>query len=52
MMTIVRPESEWTVPSLRPIARWVAVRTADGRTRLEMVWAVPAVDLPDSAPAA
>ena len=43
---IVRPESEWTAPSLRPTARWVPVSTGDGRTRMEMVWAVPAVDVP------
>jgi hypothetical protein len=46
MTTIVRPESEWTAASLRPIARWVPVSSADGRTRMEMVWAVPVVDAP------
>ena len=52
MTTIVRPESEWTAASLRPTARWVPVSTADGRTRREMIWSMPAVDVPESAPAA
>ena len=52
MTTIVRPESEWTAPSVRPTARWVPVSTADGHTRMEMLWYVPAVDVPETAPAA
>ena len=52
MTTTVRLESEWTSASLRPTARWVPVSTADGRTRMEMVWSVLAVDVPQSAPAA
>ena len=52
MTTTVRPESEWTAPSLRPTARWVPVSTADGRTRMEMVWSVPEVDVQHAAPAA
>ena len=34
---------EWTAAALRPTARWVPVRAADGRTRMESVWAVPAL---------
>ena len=52
MTTTVRPESEWTAASLRPTARWVPVSTADGRTRMEMVWSVPAVTVPQVVPAA
>jgi hypothetical protein len=52
MTTMMRPESEWTAPSLRPTARWVPVITADGHTRMEMIWSLPAVDVPQAAPAA
>jgi hypothetical protein len=52
MTTTVRPESEWTAPPLRPTARWVPVRTADDRTRMEMVWAVPVIEVPQSVPVA
>jgi hypothetical protein len=46
MTTMIRPESEWTAAPRRPAARWVAVTGADGRTRMEMVWAVPSLDVP------
>ena len=46
MTTIIRLESEWTAVSPRPTARWVPVSTADGRTRMEMIWFVPALDEP------
>ncbi len=46
MTTNVAAETEWSAASLRPTARWVPVSTADGRTRLEMIWSVPAVDEP------
>ena len=52
MTTTIDPRTEWTAASLRPTARWVPVSTADGRTRMEMVWAVPAVTVPQAAPAA
>jgi hypothetical protein len=38
--------SEWTAAGLRPVARWVPVRDASGRTRLEMSWSVPTVEVP------
>ena len=46
MTTTIQAESEWTAASLRPTARWVPVSTADGRTRMEMIWSVPALDEP------
>lgn len=46
-MTTTGFGSEWTAAALRPTARWVPVSGPDGRTRLEMVWSVPAVDLAD-----
>ena len=46
MTMIVGAESEWTAAALRPTARWVPVSTSDGRTRMEMVWSVPAVTVP------
>jgi hypothetical protein len=48
MATTIRsgPISEWTATSLRPTARWMLVEDGNGRRRLEMVWAVPAVDVP------
>ena len=49
MTTTIGSESEWTAPGLRPVARWVPVCEADGRTRLEMSWSVPAVEVPDVA---
>ena len=52
MTTTVDPISEWTAASLRPTARWVPVGTADGGTRMEMVWSVPAVTVAQAAPAA
>ena len=52
MTTTVGSETEWTAASLRPTARWVAVRGADGRTRMEMVWSVPVVTVPQAVPAA
>ena len=52
MTMTVRPETEWTAASLRPTARWVPVGTADGRTRMEMVWSVPTVTVPQAVPAA
>ena len=52
MTTYVVPETEWTAAALRPTARWVPISTADGRTRMEMVWAVPTVTVPEAAPAA
>ena len=52
MTMTVRPESEWTAAALRPTARWVPVIAADGRMRMEMVWAVPSLDVPQPTPAA
>jgi hypothetical protein len=52
MTMTIRPESEWTAASLRPTARWVPVSTVDGRTRMEMVWSVPTIDVAEAAPAA
>jgi hypothetical protein len=52
MTTIIGAETEWTAAPLRPTARWVPVSTADGRIRMEMVWAVPAVTVPQVVPAA
>lgn len=45
MTTRTQPAGEWAAPPLRPTARWVPVCGADGRTRLEMVWAPPEVDV-------
>jgi hypothetical protein len=33
--------SEWSAPALRPVAHWVLMPAADGRSRLEMVWETP-----------
>lgn len=52
MTTTIGTETEWTAASLRPTARWVPVRTADGRTRMETVWSVPTVDVPQVVSAA
>ena len=52
MTTTVGPQVEWTAAALRPTAHWVPVTTPGGRTRMEMVWAVPAVEVPQVAPAA
>ena len=41
--------SEWTAAPLRPVARWVPVLGPDGRTRLEMRWAAPTVEVPLAA---
>ena len=46
MTTMIGSQSEWTAAVLRPVARWVPVRDAGGRTRLEMSWSVPTVDMP------
>jgi hypothetical protein len=50
MTTTIGSQSEWTAAPLRLVAHWVPVRDADGRTRLEMTWAVPTVDVPQVAP--
>ncbi len=42
-MTSNGQTGEWTAAALRPTARWVSVTAVDGRTRMESVWAVPAV---------
>ena len=34
--------SEWHSVNLRPVAHWVLMPTADGRSRLSMVWETPA----------
>ncbi len=39
--------SEWTAAALRPRATWVPVTGPDGRTRMEMVWSLPSVDMAD-----
>jgi hypothetical protein len=49
MTTMIGSQSEWTAAALRPVARWVPVRDACGRTRLEMSWSVPTVDMPTVA---
>ena len=51
-MTTIRLGCEWTAAPLRLVARWAPVRDDDGRTRLEMTWAVPAVELPPESTAA
>jgi len=33
--------SEWHSANLRPVAHWVLMPTADGRSRLSMVWETP-----------
>jgi hypothetical protein len=45
MTTTLGSRSEWTAAPLRPVARWVTVRDDDGRTRLEMTWSVPTVEV-------
>jgi hypothetical protein len=52
MTTNAGSETEWTAAPLRPTARWVPVSTADGRTRMEMVWSEPAMTVPQAVPAA
>ncbi len=52
MATMVVNETEWTAAALRPTARWMPVGTADGGTRLEMVWTVPSVSVPQVVSAA
>jgi hypothetical protein len=47
MTTTAEPASEWTAAPMRPTATWVPVTRPDGRTRMEMVWSVPALDVPD-----
>jgi hypothetical protein len=37
--------SEWTAAPLRPVARWATVHDDDGRSRLEMTWSVPTVEV-------
>jgi hypothetical protein len=32
---------EWTAQPLRPVAHWVSMPTADGRSQLSMVWETP-----------
>jgi hypothetical protein len=44
-MTMIGSESEWTAAGLRPVARWVPVRDSCGRTRLQMSWSVPTVEV-------
>lgn len=46
---VVDAGSEWTAQPLRPVARWVPVCDADGRTRLQMAWSVPTVEVPLAA---
>ncbi len=52
MTTSIQTGSEWTAATTRPAARWVPVTTADGRTRMETVWAVPMVTVSQVASAA
>jgi hypothetical protein len=52
MTTDVVPESEWTASALRPTAQWVPVSSPDGSTRLEMIWSVPSVTVPQVVSAA
>ena len=33
--------SEWDAAALRPVAHWVLMPTAGGRSQLAMVWEVP-----------
>jgi hypothetical protein len=49
MTMMIGSLSEWTAAGLRPVARWVPVCDA-GRTRLEMSWSVPTVEVPRVAP--
>jgi hypothetical protein len=49
MATIAGHASEWTAAPMRPTATWVPVTGSDGRTRLEMVWSVPAIEALDVA---
>jgi len=32
---------EWTAAPLRPVAHWVSMPAANGRSRLSMVWEIP-----------
>jgi hypothetical protein len=42
---MIGSRSEWTATALRPVAHWVPVCDAGGRTRLEMSWSVPTVEV-------
>jgi hypothetical protein len=44
METLEPPAVELIARPLRPVARWTRVTDESGRTRLEMVWAVPDPD--------
>ena len=46
MTTWNQPSSEWDVPGLRPVARWVTEPDERGGTRLVMHWSVPEVVVP------
>jgi hypothetical protein len=46
MTTTIGSHSEWTAAALRPVARWVPVHDGNGRTRLEMSWSVPTIEVP------
>ena len=50
MTTTIGSRSEWTAAPLRPVAHWVPVCDADGRTGLEMRWSVPTVEVLLAAP--
>jgi hypothetical protein len=49
--TTISSQGEWTASALRLVAHWATVCDADGRTRLEMSWSVPTVDVPAVAQA-
>ena len=40
-LPVDRNGSEWNALGLRPIAHWVLMPAAGGRSRLSMVWEVP-----------
>jgi hypothetical protein len=52
MTTSIETATEWTATALRPTARWVPVAGPGGRTRMQMTWCVPSVDMTQVAPAA
>ncbi len=52
MTTSIETATEWTATALRPTARWVPVTGTEGRTRLQMTWSVPTVDVAQVASAA
>jgi hypothetical protein len=52
MATTLFLNGERTAVAQRPVARWVPEPGPDGRTRLVMVWSVPAPVVPRQASAA